>query len=103
MTTVSTKIIREYMDSHSIIGTRLVRCIEVEGIENTAGDAEAYRVMLDGFYNDGSLRFDVHVQRPNGSFALLNSNRHYQRISLVKHFIADAVAEYRKDNATATA
>lgn len=72
------------------------RRVEIRGIRNTAGEPELYVAHLRGFYADGSLRFDVDVQRSNGGFARLNSNRHGDRIARIGAAIrAAGLDEYR--------
>lgn len=52
-------ILSDRLDTHSILGT------------------------LDGFYSNGSFRANVQVQRTDGSFAMLNSNKHQMAIHRV--------------------
>lgn len=98
-------VLREEVVNYGVIGRRLSRTVEIAGMNNTAGEKEVYRVRYDGLYNDGSVRADVFVQRPNGEFAILNSGKHYQRISRVIRLAKElgAEADYRAANAAALA
>lgn len=71
------------------------RRVEIRGMRNTAGEPELYVAHLQGLYSSGSLRYEVDVQRTNGSFARLNSNRHYERVARVRQALAPMVDEYR--------
>jgi hypothetical protein len=90
--------ISEEIVDYGFIGTRLQRTYEVVGVTNTAGNPEVYHINLDGQYNDGSIRFDVFVQRTNGSFATLNPNKHYQRISAVFSALREVTADFKAAN-----
>lgn len=92
------ELIREEQNDHGIIGKTLTRTYEVNGMFNTSGDPEVYRVRLNGQFNDGSVRFDVFVQRPNGSFANLNNNRHHQRCAAAFAALRPILAEYKAAN-----
>lgn len=102
---IEIKIVNEGICQLGAIGLILRRSVEITGMRNTAGEPEVYHASLNGFYNDGSLRFDVFVQRPNGSFAILNSNKHYQRIGKVGAALKSLgmVSEYRTASAAALA
>jgi hypothetical protein len=52
--------------------------VQVTGIVNTAGEAEAYRIRT--LWNG---QREVFVERKNGGFAILNPNVHSARISRV--------------------
>lgn len=99
MTNLEVTTIRESIADHAIIGRNLVRMIEASGFRNTAGEPETYRVRYEGTYNNGSIRAEVYVQRPNGNFAILNSNKHYHTIARVLSCLKDAEADYRTANA----
>ncbi len=86
-------IYSDRVETHGIIGRRLVRRLLLTGMRNTAGEPEVYKVEFDGTYNDGSVRAYVQVQRSNGSFALLNSNKHRSQISRVLRVAAETGAE----------
>jgi hypothetical protein len=90
--------IGERTDDFGVIGKRIVRRFEIAGVTNTSGQDEVYRVTFDGQYNDGSVVSFVMVQRPTGKFAMLNSNRHYQRISQVLSAFRAEIAQYKADN-----
>lgn len=97
--TIETTTIREAINDHAIIGRNLFRVVEAAGFHNTAGEPEIYRVIYNGIYNNGAIRADVQVQRKDGSFAMLNSNKHYQTIARVLNTLRDAEQDYRKANA----
>lgn len=97
MTFTVTQISEKIVD-YGFIGTRLQRTYEVAGVTNTAGNPEVYHIELDGQYNDGSIRFSVFVQRTNGSFAMLNPNNHYQRISAVFSALREVTEEFKAAN-----
>lgn len=103
--TVSITQFANDVEHHPITGTCLVRGIEITGLTNTAGEPEVYRVRFDGFYKQPrvSIRMDVLVQRPNGSFASLNENKHYLKIGQIKSILKDEIAQYALDNAAASA
>lgn len=86
---------------YGAIGRHVQRTFEVSGIRNTAGDAEIYRVTLWGQYNDGSIRHDVSVQRPNGRFAALNPRNHHQRVRSVFAALRDVTDAYIDANEAA--
>ena len=97
--TITATTVREYLSDHAIIGRNLFRVVEASGFYNTAGEPEVYRVLYNGTYNDGSIRADVQVQRKDGSFAMLNSNKHYLTIGRVLNALRDAEQDYRSANA----
>lgn len=101
--TIEAKTVLDRMDTHPIIGKRLVRIVEMTGATNTQGEPEVYRARLDGFYSDGSLRFDALVQRTNGSFSMLNGNVHRYRVAAVREClrVSGALDQYTKDNMAA--
>ena len=101
--TVTVTPVYENIRTFGLVGTVLCRVYEVSGVTNTAGDPEVYRVHLDGQYNDGSIRFEVLVQRPNGSFAMLNRNKHYSRVRSVFSALRDVTEEYKAANQAARA
>jgi hypothetical protein len=86
-------------------GLRLSQMVQLDGMRNTTGALEVYKIHFDGCYNDGTVRADVHVQRSNGSFALLNANAHRSQISRVLRVAKDIGAEaaYLAANAAARA
>lgn len=72
------------------------RRVEIAGIRNTSGEPEIYVAHLRGFYSNGALRYEVDVQRTNGSFSRLNPNRHGGRIARVGAALREAgLDEYR--------
>lgn len=99
--TLTATIASDRTDSHPIIGTRLVRILEVAGFTNSAGEPEVYRVTYDGLFNDGSLRARVQVQRTNGTFAMLNNNTHGSMVRRVLYALKQEgfEAAYREANA----
>jgi hypothetical protein len=102
MNLLAARITRNEIVNYGILGRRLQRTIEIEGIPNTSGELETYRLLLDGAYENGAVRFEVQVQRPNGKFAQLNRNIHTQRcygvlqearrLGLVQTFLTDNLA-----------
>lgn len=102
---ITTTITSDRVEAHAIIGTRLIRRIEAEGFTNTAGEAEVYAVVYDGLYNNGQIRARVSVQRKDGAFAMLNSNKHTQTIGRVLAVLKQEGVEaaYREANAAAIA
>lgn len=80
-----------------ILGEVSCRTFELSNVTNTMGDAEVYKVTFEGLYNDGSLRYSVQVQRPNGKFAMLNPNTHRARCSQVLSGLRAEVAQYKLD------
>lgn len=98
---ISVTLVSEEVTSYGIIGRHLRRVYNVFGVTNTSGEPEVYKVIFSGQFNDSSIRFDVMVQRPKGTFAHLNSNKHQQRIRSVFSALREVTAEYKTANAAA--
>ena len=98
--TLTATVLNENTCEYSVVGKILNRMVQIEGMKNTAGEVEIYKVLFSGTYSNGSVRADVFVQRSNGSFAILNNNNHISRISRVMRVAKEigATADYLAAN-----
>lgn len=81
-----------------VVGKVLARTYQVSDVTNTMGEPEVYKVFLKGQFNDGSVRYDVMVQRKDGNFAMLNPNKHASRCAQVFSALRKEMPEYKAAN-----